>query len=126
MTETAKRLCDTYLEALQLGDLDKVANLFTRDGVVHSPLYGTLPARAFYEGLFAVTNRSETALKRVLTNDEPGDSAIGLHFVYRWTLADGTPVTFEVVDIIEVEEGTGLFKALTILYDTAPLREAHA
>jgi len=47
---------------------------------------------------------------------------VALHFRYGWTLADGTPVRFEVVDVIELTEARDAFAKLTIIYDTAPLR----
>ncbi|MEM7696455.1 MAG: nuclear transport factor 2 family protein [Pseudomonadota bacterium] len=116
----AETLAERYLAALEAASLPDIAALFTADGVVVSPLYGTMPAADFYAALFADTNRSDTTLLRVLTGP---DGSAALHFRYRWTLSGGKVVTFEVVDIVELEAGR--IAKLTILYDTAPLRAAH-
>jgi len=117
----AQTLAGRYLAALEAASPDAVAALFTEDGVVNSPLYGVQPARAFYAALFAVTQASDTTLLRVLTGE---DGSVALHFRYRWTLAGGAVVTFEVADILAMRDGK--IASLTILYDTAPLRDAHS
>lgn len=127
MSTTA--LCEAYLAALNAGDLDLVLALFAPHGEVVSPLYGSMPARDFYAALFADTARSETELRHVFDGSDTG-GAVALHFLYRWTLADGKRVDFEVVDVIELTPARDAFAKLTIIYDTAPLRsdwaEAHA
>ena len=116
---TPDALCHAYLEALNAGDLDAVLALFTEDATVVSPLYGVREARGFYADLFADTERSVTTPLNLFTS--PG-GAVALHFRYDWTLADGTPVTFEVVDVFELTEAGDQFAKCTIIYDTAPLR----
>lgn len=118
---SAKDLCKAYLAGLEAGDLDAVLALFAPGAEVISPLYGTLPARAFYAALFADTKASDTTLLNIFDQAEDG-RAVALHFRYGWTLADGTPVAFEVVDVIELTEARDAFAKLTIIYDTAPLR----
>lgn len=118
---SATELCHRYLAALDAGDLDAVLALFTTNAEVVSPLYGTKPAAEFYEGLFADTKASDTTLLNIF--DRAGDGgSVALHFRYGWTLADGTPATFEVVDVIELTPARDAFAKLTIIYDTAPLR----
>ena len=112
-------LCRAYLDALNAGDLDAVLALFAEDGKVVSPLYGVRDAKGFYADLFADTERSVTTPLNVFTS--PG-GAVALHFRYDWTLADGTPVDFEVVDVFELTEAGDRFAKCTIIYDTAPLR----
>jgi len=119
----ADQLCRQYLDALEESDLGAVTGLFTADGKVVSPLYGEQPADQFYAALFGDTSRSQTQLIRVLNRPAP-DAAIALHFAYRWTLANGETVDFEVVDMLEMVDD-GRIAKLTILYDTAPLRAAH-
>ena len=118
---SVKALCDAYLAALNAGDLDAVLALFAPYAEVVSPLYGTMPAKDFYAALFADTERSDTALLNIFDSSETG-GAVALHFRYGWTLADGTPVSFEVVDVIDLTEARDAFAKLTIIYDTAPLR----
>jgi ketosteroid isomerase-like protein len=109
----------SYLAALERADLEAVTALFTDDGVVHSPLYGAMPARDFYAGLFADTARSKTTPKAVFTTAD--GSRLALHFAFDWTLASGKTVRFEVVDVFRLA-ADGRFAELTIIYDTAPLR----
>ena len=118
---SVKRLCNAYLAGLDAGDLDAVLALFAAGAQVVSPLYGTKPAREFYTALFSDTERSDTTLLNIFDQSETG-GAVALHFRYGWTLADGTPVRFEVVDVIELTEARDAFAKLTIIYDTAPLR----
>lgn len=116
-----KDLCAAYLAALNSGDLDAVKSMFTPDGIVVSPLYGTGPADAFYEDLFADTNLSDTTLLNVYEPAE-GAASVALHFRYVWTLSNGKVVSFECVDVFELSEDRQKFQKLTIIYDTAPLR----
>ena len=114
-------LCNAYLAGLDAGDLDAVLALFAPGAEVVSPLYGTMPAQAFYAALFADTQASDTTLLNVFDQSDTG-GAVALHFRYGWTLADGTPVRFEVVDVIELTPARDAFAKVTIIYDTAPLR----
>ena len=41
------RLVNEYLASLEAADADRVIALFTSDGTVESPLYGTMPAAEF-------------------------------------------------------------------------------
>ena len=118
---SATDLCHRYLAALDAGDLAAVRRLFAPGAEVVSPLYGTMPAEDFYAALFADTGRSETTLINIFDRSDDGGS-VALHFRYGWTLADGTPVRFEVVDVIDLTSVRDSFARLTIIYDTAPLR----
>ncbi len=118
---SVRDLCNAYLAGLDAGDLDAVLALFAPGAVVVSPLYGTMPARDFYAALFADTRASDTTLLDIFDRSE-GGGGVALHFRYGWTLADGTPVAFEVVDVIELTVARDAFAKLTIIYDTAPLR----
>lgn len=118
---TPRERADAYLSALARADLPAVLALFADDGVVHSPLYGTKPAREFFEGLFADTARSILTPKAVFL-DEDG-TGLALHFDYEWTLGNGEIVRFEVVDVFRLA-ADDRFATMTIIYDTAPLRAA--
>ena len=120
-----KELCNHYLNALNEGSLDKVLALFTEDAVVHSPLYGEMPADAFYRDLFSDTRQSETQLLNVFDAADNG-KALALQFHYRWTLQSGEVVSFEVVDVFELADNRDRFTRLTIIYDTWRIRQPHA
>jgi len=94
-------LIDEYLAALEVGDAERVLALFAPDGIVHSPLYGAVPARQFYPTLFADTAELRLTLRRVFRDDR---EAVAFWFDFGWVLADGTPAPFTVVDIAELTE----------------------
>jgi hypothetical protein len=118
----ASDLCKAYLNALNKSDLEAVQAMFPANGTVVSPLYGEQNAHDFYANLFADTSRSDTTLLNVFPTSEDGRSA-ALHFKYNWTLASGKLVSFECVDVFVLTEDRKQFQKLTIIYDTAPLRE---
>jgi len=115
-------LVDRYLAALEAADADAALALFTPTATVHSPLYGTLPAREFYPLLFADTQSSRLTLKSVL-RDVSGGPVISFWFRFDWVLADGSPVPFTVVDVAELAPD-GRIETLHIVYDTAAVRPA--
>ena len=116
---TPRELAADYLSALGRADLDGILALFHPEAVVHSPLYGTLPAAEFYPRLLADTGRSELHLRGVTQ----GERLVGVWFHFDWTLASGAPAGFECVDMLELDDD-GLITTLRIFYDTAPTRSA--
>lgn len=116
-----KQLLEKYLAALEAGSYEGLMELFEPDGVVLSPLYGQMPAREFYRDLFEDTRQSKLTLLDTLESNENGNSC-GVHFIFDWTLADGTLFPFECVDMFEVSPA-GRFSKLTIIYDTAGVRD---
>lgn len=60
---TAQELAEAYLGALGRGDLNAMAGLFSDGALVHSPLYGLLPATDFFPALFADTAESRLTLR---------------------------------------------------------------
>ena len=111
-------LIDEYLAALEVGDAERVLALFAADAIVHSPLYGAVPARQFYPTLFADTAELRLTLRRVFRDD---GEAVAFWFDFTWVLADGTSASSSIVDIAELTED-GLVASLHIVYDTAPIR----
>ncbi|MDL5158397.1 nuclear transport factor 2 family protein [Actinomycetospora termitidis] len=112
-----------YLAALDAGSVPDVLACFTADGEVVSPLYGTRSAAEFYPALFADSAPSRTELDRVYTDpDDPREVALAFH--YAWTLADGTPTPFDVVDLVTLTDDRQRIVRLRICYDTAPLRSS--
>ncbi|NMB87793.1 MAG: SnoaL-like domain-containing protein [Chloroflexi bacterium] len=111
-----------YLQALGDGDAAAILELFVPDGVVFSPLYGEVSAAHFYRDLFADTSRSTITPYHVFHSLQPERGAV--HFRYDWVLRDGTPVTFECVDVFEFDLAVNKVKSLTIIYDTSRVRPA--
>jgi ketosteroid isomerase-like protein len=116
---TASALASAYLGALERGDIPGILALFRPGAVVHSPLYGSLPAAEFYPRLLEDTSRSRLELRGVTR----GERLVGIWFRFDWTLASGAPAGFECVDLLELDE-QGLIEALRIFYDTAATRPA--
>jgi SnoaL-like domain len=111
-------LIDEYLAALEGGDAKRVLALFAPDGIVHSPLYGAVPAQQFYPTLFADSAEIRLELRRVFRDD---NEAVAFWFDFTWVLAGGTSASSTIVDIAELNED-GLISSLHIIYDTAQVR----
>ena len=111
-------LIDEYLAALEVGDAKRVLALFAPDGIVHSPLYGAVPAHQFYPTLFADSAEIRLGLRRAFRDDS---EAVAFWFDFTWVLADGASASSTIVDIAELTED-GLISSLHIIYDTAPIR----
>ena len=120
---TNEQLVDEYLEALAAGSTERVLALFAPDGRVDSPLYGTLPAAEFYPALFADTGQSRLTLRTTMEGQLAGLPVVSFWFDFDWTLANGEPAPFTVVDVAELD-ADGLITTLHIVYDTAPIRAA--
>ncbi|MGE3192861.1 MAG: nuclear transport factor 2 family protein [Microbacteriaceae bacterium] len=113
-----------YLNAVEAGDADAMLALFADGAVVHSPLYGTLPATEFYPLLFADTGSSVlTLLGTMQGTSVDGAALLSFLFHFDWTLADGTLAPFDVVDVAELDDA-GLISSLRIVYDTVRVRPA--
>lgn len=117
-----KEVLYTYFKALETADINLILSVFATNAIIHSPLYGDMPANRFYEALFADTNRSDISLINFFESTENKYTA-AVQFKYHWILADGTPTHFECVDIFRFDE-FGKVAEMTIIYDTAKLRTA--
>lgn len=112
-----KNVAKAYFQGLEKGSHEDVIKLFASGARVHSPLYGQIDAVRFYKELFADTQSSKITLKNTFINPENENTAAA-HFVYSWTLKDGTLVHFECVDIFEFVPQSDKIQCLTIIYDT--------
>lgn len=113
-----------YLSALEEGDLAGMLELFTPDAVVHSPLYGTLPAAEFYPALFADTRSTKlTLLGTMRGTSVEGKALLSFLFHFDWQLPGGTAAPFDVVDIAELDDD-GLISSIRIVYDSVDVRPA--
>ena len=114
-----KNIIQDYLEALAMGDMEEIVSLFDTDGVVNSPLYGSLPAVEFYAQLESDTSNSRIELI-ALFEDTVSNKGVA-HFIYHWTMTNGREVQFECADVFEFSEDNKI-TLLTILYDTASIK----
>jgi ketosteroid isomerase-like protein len=113
-----------YLQAIRDGDADAMLALFADGAVVHSPLYGTLPAAEFYPGLFADTaSATVTLLGTMRGTSVDGRALLSFLFHFDWVLPGGTAAPFDVVDVAELDDD-GLISSIRIIYDTVDVRPA--
>jgi len=117
-----RELAEDYLSALGRADLDALLALFTAGAVVHSPLYGPMPAGDFYAALLADTAGSQLTLRGVMDGAAvDGTPLVSVWFTFGWRLAGGAQVSFDVVDVLELADD-GQIAVLRIVYDTAAAR----
>jgi hypothetical protein len=116
-----EKLCRSYLTAMESGDLEALLANFADDATATSPIFGRQPARDFYSYVMRVTSARSMALKTIFIGaSEPSRAAI--HVAYTRTVESGKSATIEVVDVFDLTEDHSKFTAVTIIYDTAPVR----
>lgn len=114
-------LCRSYLAALEAGDLEAVLANFTDDATATSPISGRRPVRDFYAYVMRVTSGRAMALRTIFVGvSDPNRAAV--HVNYTRSVGNAPPATIEVVDVFELIEDLSKFTAVTIIYDTAPIR----
>ena len=111
-----------YLKALEAGDAEKAAALFTRDGWVQSPFLGKLPVRDFVSKVAAASGRSELTVHDVLVSAEGHTRAVA-YYLYDWQLKDGSKVAFECADVFNFDPDTGYIASIVLVYDTHLVRD---
>lgn len=126
----AHGLATEYVAAIEALDAARVLALFSDDAVVHSPLYGDLPAVQFFPKMLGDTARAAlTLLGSASGATERGTPIAIWYFSYDWTLDPGghepTPeVTgVDMVDIAELDD-EGRIASFTIVYDASAARPA--
>jgi len=113
-----------YLQAIRDADADAMLTLFADGAIVHSPLYGTLPATEFYPTLFADTSSAEVTLLGTMRGTSvEGRALLSFLFHFDWVLPGGTAAPFDVVDVAELDDA-GLISSIRIVYDTVDVRPA--
>jgi len=118
---TVEGLCRNYLAAMESGDLEAVLANFTDDATATSPISGQHSARDFYDYVMRVTSNRSMALRTIFVGaSDPSRAAV--HVDYTRTVGNGKPSTIEAVDVFELTEDRSKFAAVTIIYDTAPVR----
>ena len=115
-----RNIIQQYFKGLELGDATLLILLFSENGIVHSPLYGDMHAKNFYNDLFADTTQSSISLLNIFDNSEKSN-VFAAHFIYEWMLKDGNKTKFECVDIFQFDTQSKISE-LTIIYDTYQVR----
>ena len=119
--EKIEALCRNYVAAMESNDLQALLANFTDDATATSPISGKQPARDFYSYVMRITSGRSMALKTIFVGaSDPSRAAV--HVAYTRTVGDGKPATIEGVDVFELSEDGSKFAAVTIIYDTAPVR----
>ncbi len=108
-----------YLKFLEQGNVPQIIALFHSEGMVDSPIYGSMKASLFYPKLNNDTQNSQLKLQGIFEDFETGNLAI--YFNYIWTLKNSKQVVFDVIDILEFDTQYKI-KKLKIIYDTVVAR----
>jgi SnoaL-like domain len=116
------KLCKQYLSCATNGDLSGVLTLFTPKAQVVAPIDGTMGVEAFHRKFFAEVRQSRSRVLNIFSTVDDL-SAVALQFSHSWLLADGGSFDFEGINIFELDEAGRRFSKLTIVYDSAPLRQ---
>jgi ketosteroid isomerase-like protein len=114
-----------YLKALEAGDADRAAALFTVDGWVRSPFLGTLPVRDYIAKVAGASNSSALTVHDVLVSAEGHTRAVA-YYLYDWQLRDGSKVAFECADVFNFDPDTGHIASVVLVYDTHLVRDVVA
>ncbi|KVE32970.1 polyketide cyclase [Burkholderia vietnamiensis] len=114
------RQVDTYLKALERGDVAAICALFTPEARIFSPFLGWMTPQPFFEKVAAASGQSRITPIDVCVSTTGARRATG-YFVYDWGLNDGSAVRFECVDVFEFDDAARI-ERMTIIYDTYPIR----
>jgi len=111
-----------YLTALEGRNIDAVVELFSPAGVVYSPMYGKMPARAFYTEFFKNSSKTQVTLLGLLGRGETisGGTTTGYWAHLSNLLATGAQHEFDLVAVMELEGDR--ISAFHIVMDTALIR----
>jgi ketosteroid isomerase-like protein len=111
-----------YLKALEAGDVDKAAALFTVDGWVKSPFLGKIPIRDYVSKVTSASSASELTVHDVLVSAEGHMRAVA-YYLYDWRLKDGSKVAFECADVFNFDPQSGHIASIVLVYDTHLVRD---
>lgn len=108
-----------YLKAMEMGDLPGVLDCFAADGVVVSPVYGTVAVRPFYERLFADTISTEVRIRDLYVAQGRPERAIA-HFDYVWRRRDQPVLKTRLIDLFDFDMSGRKIARLRIVMDPGP------
>lgn len=86
-----------------------------------SPISATQPDENLYPYVMRVTGCRSMVLRTIFAGASDWSRAT-VHVDYKRTVGYGEPSTIEVVDVFELTEDRSKFAAVTIIYDTVPVR----
>ncbi len=112
-----------YLKALEAGDADRAAALFTSAGWVRSPFLGELPVRDYVAKVAAASQSSTLTVHDVLVSAEGHTRAVA-YYHYDWRLKDGSQVAFDCADVFDFDPQSGHIASVVLVYDTHLVRDA--
>lgn len=115
------KICKQYLNAINERKLDVIMELFKPDGIVSSPLCGTMSVRAFHERLFEKQPKTITRIQNIFATVN-SVSGLALHFSHTWLLDNGKSIEIDGIDIFEFTPDGTRFAKLTIVFDPTALR----
>jgi SnoaL-like domain len=118
-----QRAVRKYLQALEIGDAERAAALFTPNGWVRSPFLGQIPVREYVVKVAAASMSSVLTVHDVLVSAEGHTRAVG-YYLYDWRLKDGSSVSFECADVFNFDAATGHIASVVLVYDTHLVRGA--
>lgn len=95
-------IINLYFKYLKSANLDKILSLFSKEAVVHSPVYGILDATTFYAKLFEDTEKSTIKVINIYEICDVLSAAA--YFNYKWKKKNGTTTTFDCVDIFNFDK----------------------
>ena len=122
MSDNYEVVLRRFMEALGASDYATIKSLFAEDGTVTSPFLGLMPARDFFDRLGGATRGNVITPIDVFLPSGDQRHAVA-YFRDDWTVNDGTLITFNVMDLFEFRPGTDMVGALTLIYDTHPIRQ---
>jgi len=111
-----------YLKALEAGDVDRAAALFTTNAWVQSPFLGRIPIREYVTKVAEASGRSELTVHDVLVSAEGHMRAVA-YYLYDWRLKDGSRVSFDCADVFNFDLDTGRIASIVLVYDTHLVRD---
>lgn len=115
---TVSTVVRRYLKAMEAGDLPGVLDCFSADGVVVSPVYGTVKVRAFYEQLFGDTIRTEVRIRDLYVAHGRPDRAIA-HFEYLWERREKPTLETRLIDLFDFDPSGTKIVRLRIIMDSS-------
>jgi SnoaL-like domain len=110
-----------YLMALEAGEAENAAALFTADGWVQSPFLGRVPVRDYIAKVAGASSRAKLTVYDVLVSAEGHLRAVA-YYLYEWWLKDGSNVSFECADVFNFDLNTGRIASVVLVYDTHLVR----